>query len=134
MTEGNGQDLPLLDSTVLDRLREDLEDDDSIWRVFVRDFLAELPRRMQNIRQTFTSGDPVGALDAVLSLRTSSKMVGAERLAGLAFNLEQSVREETRSADPAEALPVLAAAHLRQLQRCAQQTTNVLEAHLRRKD
>jgi HPt (histidine-containing phosphotransfer) domain-containing protein len=133
MTQSNGHDLPLLDPSVLERLRADLDDDDNIWRLFVHDFIAQLPARLQRLRQTLTTGDSSGAMDAVLSLRTSSQMVGAERLAGLALQLERSMRDEARDANPATALPLLAADHLRQLQRCAQQTTNILEAHTKRK-
>lgn len=134
MTPNNNQDLPLLDSSVLDRLRADLDDDDNIWRVFVRDFIAQLPIRIQRLRQTLTTGDSGGAMDAVLSLRTSSQMVGAERLAGFALDLERSVHDDVRDADPAAVLPLLAAAHLRQIQRCAQQTSNILEAHLKKRN
>lgn len=134
MTPNNNQNLPLLDPSVLDRLRADLDDDDNIWRVFVRDFIAQLPIRIQRLRQTLTTGDSRGSMDAVLSLRTSSQMVGAERLAGFALDLERSVHDEVRDSDPAGVLPLLAAAHLRQIQRCAQQTSNILEAHLKKRN
>jgi hypothetical protein len=46
-------------------------------------------------------------MDAVLSLRTSSQMVGAERFAGLALRLEQSLHQ-AREDEPAVILPRLA--------------------------
>ncbi len=131
MTQPEDYTPPLLDPAVLERLRGELEDDDGVWRVFVEAFIAQMPRRLQNVRLTLTTGDLVGAMDAVLSLKTSSQMVGAERLAGLAADLEQSLREEARNADPAVVLPRLAADHLRRIKQCAQRTVYVLQDHLR---
>jgi histidine phosphotransfer protein HptB len=90
-----------------------------------------MPQRLQRVRLALTTGDLTGAMDAVLSLKTSSQMVGAERLAALALDLEQSLREEARTADPAMVLPRLAADHLRRIKQCAQRTIYVLEDHLR---
>ncbi|QDG68025.1 MULTISPECIES: Hpt domain-containing protein [unclassified Pseudarthrobacter] len=126
--EGNG--LPLLDPDVLDRLRTELEDDDGVWKVFVQNFIEYLPHRTEKLRLTLTTGDLAGAMDAVLSLKTSSQMVGAERLAGLAMELEQALRHETLHSEPARVLPRLAADRLRQIIRCARQTTNILQKYL----
>lgn len=123
-------DLPLLDPGVLDRLRDELEDDDGVWRVFVQNFISLLPDRTQMLRVTLTTGDLAGALDAVLSLKTSSEMVGAERLAALALNLERSLRTYGRQGDPDEVLPKLAAAHLRPIVKCGRQTTYLLLKYL----
>jgi HPt (histidine-containing phosphotransfer) domain-containing protein len=82
----------------------------------------DVPNRNERLRLTLTTGDLEGALDAVLSLKTSSQMAGAERLAGLALDLEQSIRADTYEADPDLALPRLAAAHLRRITECSQQT------------
>jgi histidine phosphotransfer protein HptB len=126
----DGDVRPLLDKTVLARLRADLDDDEGVWRVFVQDFIAHLPHRLQRLRLALTTGDLPGSIDAVLSLKTSSQMVGAERLASLALDLELNIREESRNTDPAIALPRLAADHLRGIKQCAQRTTNLLQAHL----
>ncbi len=128
--QDEGSARPLLDPSVLDRLRDDLEDDEGIWKVFVQNFIAQLPARIEKLRLTLTTGDLKGAIDAVLSLKTSSQMVGAERLAGMALDLEKSLREEDSSADPADVLPHLAAAHLRRIKQCSKQTTYALQAHL----
>jgi HPt (histidine-containing phosphotransfer) domain-containing protein len=119
-----------LDSTVLDRLRWELDYDEGIWKVFIQDFMAHLPARIERIRLALTTGDPVTAKDAVLSLKTSSQMVGAERLAGLALDLERSIRSDSPDGLPSVVLPRLAAAHLQRIRQCAQQTTYLLERQL----
>ncbi|WP_458779762.1 Hpt domain-containing protein [Arthrobacter sp. D3-16] len=129
MTPTDGHALPLLDPAVLETLRADLDQDEAIWKVFVQNFLAQLQPRVQQIRLTLTTGDPAGAMDAVLSLKTSSQMMGAERLAGLALELEVKLRAEAR-ADSGGALPRLAADHLRPIKQCAEQTRHLLEALL----
>ena len=132
VTQGDGY-APLLDPSVLERLREELDDDEGVWKVFVQNFIAHLPERNEKLRQTLTTGDVTGAMDAVLSLKTSSQMVGAERLAGLAIDLEQAMRHDILGADPAVALPQLAAAHLRRIKQCGRQTTYLLQATLKKK-
>jgi hypothetical protein len=92
MTQDDVNALPLLDPAALDRLRDELDDDEGVWGVFVRNFIAQLPQRTEKLRLALTTGDLAGSLDAVLSLKTSSQMVGAERLAELAMGLERSVR------------------------------------------
>ncbi|MCU1436831.1 MAG: histidine kinase [Pseudarthrobacter sp.] len=125
-----GNALPLLDPAVLDRLREGLDDDGGVWSVFINNFIALLPARIQKLRLTLTTGDLSGALDAVLSLKTSSQMVGAERLAELAASLERSIRLDTRHAEPERLLPRLAAEHLSRITRCSRQTTDLLLRYL----
>lgn len=127
MTSEDALALPLLDQAVLDRLRHELDDDEGLLAVFVRNFIAQLPRRTEHLRLALTTGDLASALDAVLSLKTSSQMVGAERLAGLAFDLERSLRLDTRHSNPERILPRLAAAHLPPIQKCGKQTANLLE-------
>jgi HPt (histidine-containing phosphotransfer) domain-containing protein len=122
--------VPLLDQAVLERLRTELEDDDGVWKVFVQNFIEHLPNRTEKLRLTLTTGDLTGAMDAVLSLKTSSQMVGAERLARLAMDLERSLRDESIDDEPARVLPRLAADRLRQIIRCARQTTYLLQRYL----
>ncbi|MDQ0922374.1 HPt (histidine-containing phosphotransfer) domain-containing protein [Pseudarthrobacter sp. W1I19] len=121
---------PLLDSSVLDRLREELDDDEGVWKVFIQDFVAQLPSRTEKLRLALTTGDSVGAMVAVLSLKTSSQMVGAERLADLVLELENLLRVECSGRDPAVVLPRLAAGRLVQIKECAQQTRYFLQRHL----
>ncbi|MCO4250430.1 Hpt domain-containing protein [Pseudarthrobacter raffinosi] len=130
MVQDDADAVPLLDPAVLDRLRTELEDDDGVWKVFVQNFIEHLPHRTEKLRLTLTTGDLAGAMDAVLSLKTSSQMVGAERLAGLAMELERALRHEGIDNEPARVLPRLAADRLRQIIRCARQTTNILQKYL----
>jgi HPt (histidine-containing phosphotransfer) domain-containing protein len=98
--------------------------------VFVQTFIALLPHRTERLRLTLTTGDLAGAMDAVLSLKTSSQMVGAERLASLALDLERSLRHDTLHAEPSRVLPRLAASHLGEIINCGQQTIYLLQKYL----
>ncbi|WP_248762378.1 Hpt domain-containing protein [Pseudarthrobacter sp. SSS035] len=120
---------PLLDHKVLDKLREDLHEFE-VWRVFVQNFITALPLRIESLRLALTTGDTVGAMDAVLSLKSASQMVGAGRLATLAHGLEVAQREGICVAAPSVVLPRLAVDHLQRIKQRAVQTSFVLEAHL----
>ncbi|MFP5313123.1 MAG: Hpt domain-containing protein [Actinomycetes bacterium] len=128
MSTPNDAPKPLVDQSVLDRLRDELEEEDGYGRVFVGNFIGFLPERLGRLRLALTTGDLEGSMDAVLSLKTSSQMVGAERLAGLALDLETEIRAEARHADLAVALPRLAAEFLRPITQCSRQTTHRLQA------
>lgn len=121
--------LPLLDGAVLQKLQEGLDDED-VCKVFVQNFIALLPARAEKVRRTLTTGDLRGALDAVLSLKSSSQMVGAERLAEFATDLEHSLRVDTHHAEPARLLPQLAAANIAQITTCSRQTTDLLQKYV----
>ena len=129
MTRDDVHAKPLLDPTVVDRLRDELDDDDGVWSLFLHNFIALLPDRTERLRLTLTTGDLPGALDSVLSLKTSSQMVGAERLAELAFDLERSLRSGAQAA-PEGFLPRLAVTHLRPIMKCGQQTADLLSRYL----
>jgi HPt (histidine-containing phosphotransfer) domain-containing protein len=119
---------PLVDQSVLDRLRTELEEDEGYCAVFVGNFIDYLPVRIGKLRLALTTGDLDGSVDAVLSLKTSSQMVGAERLAGLAMDLERSIREESRRTEPSVVLPKLAASYLKPINQCSRQTLHRLQA------
>src|SRR5919112_283857 len=112
---------PLVDQRVLDRLREDLEEDEGYCKVFVGNFIDYLPDRIGRLWRALTTGDLDGGVDAVLSLKTPSQMVGAERLAGLAMALEGEIRTEAYDADVSVILPRLAASFLHPINRCSRQ-------------
>jgi HPt (histidine-containing phosphotransfer) domain-containing protein len=124
-----GNEVPLLDQGALDRLRGELDDNEDMWKIFVTNFIAYLPTRSEKLRVALTTGDCTGALDAVLGLKTSSQMMGAERLAALAFDLEQAIRTDSNG-DPGSVLPRLGAAHLSQIERCSRQTAYPLLKYL----
>ncbi|WP_457965845.1 Hpt domain-containing protein [Arthrobacter sp. D1-29] len=128
MTQSEEPDRPLVDQSVLDRLRAELDEDEGYCTVFVANFMDYLPHRIAKLRLALTTGDLDGAMDAILSLKTSSQMVGAERLAGLAMDLEAEIRSEARQADVAVALPRLAAGFLKPIDQCAKQTLHRLQA------
>lgn len=122
---------PLVDPAVLERLMRELDDDrEGYARIFVADFIGCLPYRVERLRLALTTGDWEAAVDAALSLKTSSQMVGAERLAALASDLEKEVRGEASRFHTAAALPKLAAAFLTPIAGCGHQTAYGLETAL----
>lgn len=80
----------LVDPAVLEQLRRELDDDEG-WLQFLSNYLAHLPRRIEKLRAGLEAADYELSMDAVLSLKISSQMVGAERLAVLAVQLQQSL-------------------------------------------
>ena len=128
MTQSDDSGRPLVDQSVLDRLREELDEDEGYCTVFVGNFIDYLPRRIGRLRLALTTGDLDGAVDAILSLKTSSQMVGAERLAGLALDLESAIRSDSAHGDVAVELPRLAAAYLKPINQCSRQTLHRLQA------
>jgi predicted ArsR family transcriptional regulator len=72
MIQDPGQDLPVLDSSVLQDLNEEAGED--VAQAFIEDYLLTLVARAARIFKTFTRGDLEESLDAVVSLRTSSEM------------------------------------------------------------
>jgi HPt (histidine-containing phosphotransfer) domain-containing protein len=128
MTPSYDPGRPLVDGAVLERLREELQDDRGYCTVFVGNFINYLPHRIGRLRLALTTGDLDESVDAVLSLKTSSQMVGAERLAGLAIALENQIRNEAYDADVSVVLPRLAASFLRPINHCSRQTMLRLQA------
>ncbi|WP_258805012.1 Hpt domain-containing protein [Pseudarthrobacter sp. NS4] len=128
MSASDGAPRPLVDKSVLDRLREELEEDEGYCKVFVGNFINCLTDRIARLRLALTTGDLEGSVDAVLSLKTSSQMVGAERLAGLAMELEGEIRTGAREEAAAVVLPRLAATFLRPINQCGRQTMHRLQA------
>lgn len=60
---------------------------------FFRRYLQMLPLRTAKLTRALFDGDQEAALDAVLSLKTTSRMAGAARLARLCAELEGKVRD-----------------------------------------
>ena len=61
--------------------------------VLVSTYRRLLPRRVHRIRVAIAAPDPTSAMDAVLSLKVSSSMVGARRLGELGAVLEGQLRD-----------------------------------------
>lgn len=92
---------PLVDPTALRELGSQL-DSPAVAKGFARDYANLWDRRYHSLETSLDNGDEAAALDAVLSLKTSSAMVGGVRLAGLARELEDAIR--VRDADLARSL------------------------------
>jgi HPt (histidine-containing phosphotransfer) domain-containing protein len=90
-----------VDPTALQELGSQLESP-AVAKGFARDYTNMWDRRYRSLASSLGSGDEAAALDAVLSLKTSSAMVGGVRLAGLARELEDAIR--LRDADLARLL------------------------------
>ncbi|MFJ4170226.1 Hpt domain-containing protein [Paenarthrobacter sp. NPDC089714] len=82
----------LVDHTVLTELQAELGGDHSLVSTFVRNYVAMLPWRVARLHHALDNLDLEDAMDAVLSLKTSSEMVGAVCLRRLALELEISMK------------------------------------------
>ena len=86
-----GHKQPLLDLAAF-QLLEDQLDNPLIARSFASDFAKLWTLRYEALAGAVERGDEAGALDAILSLKTSSTMVGGVRLALLAGQFEEHIR------------------------------------------
>jgi HPt (histidine-containing phosphotransfer) domain-containing protein len=82
--------LPLLDLAVLSHLERQLNDAQPA-RDFARDYITGFGDRLFRLESSVSNRDIAGALDAALSLRNSSAMIGASRLSALAADFETAV-------------------------------------------
>lgn len=82
---------PIVDPSALKELGSQL-DSPAVAEGFARDYARMWDQRYQSLAASLDSGDETAALDAVLSLKTSSAMVGGVRLAELARELEDAIR------------------------------------------
>lgn len=84
--------MPLIDAAVLDELEDELAGTGLAQR-FARDYAAMWDLRLARLGTAVDSQDEDSALDAVISLKISSAMVGGLRLAKLAELLEGLIRK-----------------------------------------
>lgn len=84
--------LPLVDSGVLEDLEEELNGSELALR-FARDYAAMWDQRYSRLALAVENQDRAAALDAIISLRITSAMVGGVRLARLAEVLESVIRQ-----------------------------------------
>ena len=82
---------PLVDPAALQDLGAQL-DSPAVAKGFARDYTRMWDQRYRALASALERGDRAGSMDAVLSLKTSSAMVGGLRLAQLAGELEDSIR------------------------------------------
>lgn len=98
MTDGGsvlpsgGEELPLLDAGVLQNIEDELGQRQMAWN-FASDYAAMWGLRQRFLLDSFEREDRVAALDAVISLKVSSAMVGGLRLERLAQRLETTIRK-----------------------------------------
>jgi histidine phosphotransfer protein HptB len=71
---------PLVDPAVLGGLRDELQPGSGTGEVFVNNYIALLPRRLDRLLWAVESMDLEAAMDALLTLKTASLMVGACRM------------------------------------------------------
>jgi HPt (histidine-containing phosphotransfer) domain-containing protein len=84
--------LPLLDAAVLEDLEEQLNGTELAVR-FARDYAAMWDQRYARLAAAVENQDRASALDAIISLRITSAMVGGVRLARIAEILEKEIRQ-----------------------------------------
>ena len=87
----NPLELPVLDATVLDDLEKELAQT-GLARSFAADYAQMWDQRLSRLADALEFQDRATGLDAVISLKVSSAMVGGLRLARLAEALEDAIR------------------------------------------
>lgn len=118
---------PLLDESVLGKLQEELEEFNYAAK-FLESYIAVLPQRIDSLRSGLVDGNVERALDAALSLKSSSQLIGARQLAGLAATVEAAIREDGRHAGGAT-LPQYVDLFLTPIKHCGFQTCERLRAY-----
>jgi hypothetical protein len=86
-----GAELPLVDLAVLQDLEEQLARP-AVAQNFARDYATLWTQRYQKLAAAVDRQDVPAALDAVISMKIASAMVGGRRLARLAEQLEEFIR------------------------------------------
>ena len=91
MTHQPVDDLPILDDGAL----QDLTDDagETAAQAFMENYLLSLFSRSLRIIRVLAGGNADNGLDALLSLRTSSEMAGAVRLASYCRDVERQLND-----------------------------------------
>lgn len=80
---------------------DQMASDDEIMEQFVRDYLTLLDGRVSTITSTLESGTDIDAHVALLSLESTSHMVGAKELANLVGLLRSDLERGHRANMPA---------------------------------
>lgn len=95
VTNHQSESLPLVSMLVLRDLEHQLDDVDGC-TVFVRNFIEMWDDRYTRLAGSVRAWNELAAMEAVLSLKCSSQMVGAERLSRLVGELEYEVKQRHR--------------------------------------
>ena len=88
-----------MDPAVLQELKDELYPP-ALATNFAKDYVRFWPQRERRLIAALAAGDARAALDAAISVKVSSDMVGARRLAALARALEAAVRGGDLSGGP----------------------------------
>ncbi|MDJ0313998.1 Hpt domain-containing protein [Arthrobacter sp. H35-D1] len=112
-------ELPLVDTEALQALEDSLQGQKPPALEFVRSFAKMWPQRFERIRGAVDSCEWAKAVDAAISLYSSSSMAGVPRLSRLAAELVQLLKRGHY---------IKAATMLDQLHRCGDQTVAQLVA------
>ena len=97
---------PLVCTATLHSLEESLDGAQALCRNFVGRYIEMWPGRFARLSEALTRGHFEDAMDAALSLRTSSMMVGAVQLGELATDIIRFL-ESDRTASATRKLPTL---------------------------
>ena len=89
-------DLPLVSRDILGTLQEDLQDP-GIYRSYVEQNIQMWEGRYGRLSAAIRAGNMADALDALLSVKSSSRMVGAVRLSELAETLQHCLDAPTKA-------------------------------------
>ncbi|MBT2532089.1 Hpt domain-containing protein [Arthrobacter sp. ISL-48] len=84
--------MPLVDASILQDLEQELNGSELAVR-FAQDYAALWELRYTRLAAAVQSQDRAAALDAIISLKITSKMIGGLRLARLAETLETVIRQ-----------------------------------------
>jgi HPt (histidine-containing phosphotransfer) domain-containing protein len=87
----DGRRWALIDPAVLEELAEELQSPDVAHR-FAREYAALWEQRHRRLTTAVEGQDHAAALDAIISLKTSSAMVGGRHLAGIAGRLQALIQ------------------------------------------
>lgn len=90
-------EIPLVSRDVLNALEQELGDPVT-YVTYVRLNYELWPARYERLAEAIRSGDAADAMDAVLSLRIASEMIGAMQLAELALTAQLALRDGRLSA------------------------------------
>ncbi|WP_051442010.1 Hpt domain-containing protein [Arthrobacter sp. H14] len=92
MTVASAENRRFVDAAVLQAFENEIGDP-VIAREFVRDFVGVWADRYEKLATAVARRDRAAALDAVLSIKITSLMLGAALLAELASDLEDLIRQ-----------------------------------------